>query len=158
MRMPALLLSSGLLLAFLPMSAQTQSLMTPKTDYVTIVNSGNARIAGYRLQVGASGNLQSVYSSHRGGARGKRNGHLTTYLTKRFFSDLKAAGSLANLPVGRRWLTPRREAYPGIHIYLRYHGEQSPDMRQVSAPTGEQLYQDIKQAIQVLRLPVPDTP
>ena len=152
---------TGLLAAAASAQTQHQYHTTPATDFAYIINSGSGRILGYRIYVSAAGRLQSAVTLRNGATRNQRNGHLILPQTQRFFSDLKAAMPLAALPMGRR--APRglgliRDTAPGIHIYLRYHGQQSPDLRQVSSASGKQLYQDVKHILGVLRQPIPNVP
>ena len=134
---------------------------TPDTDFAYIVNSGSGRIPGYRIYVGAGGRLQSAVTLRSGATRNRRRGYLIAPQTRRFFSDLKAAMPLAALPTGRRAQRGQgliRDTAPGIHISMRYHGQQSPDLRQVSSANGKRLYQDVKHILAVLRQPVPNVP
>lgn len=152
---------TGLLPAAVSAQARHRYHTTPDTDFAYIINSGSGRIPGYRIYVGAGGKLQSAVTLRNGTARDRRRGYLIPPQTRRFFSDLKTAMPLAALRTGRRAPIGQgliRDTAPGIHITLRYHGQQSPDLRQVSSASGKQLYQDVKHILAVLRQPVPNVP
>ena len=128
------------------------------TDFVYIVNSGNGPISGYRVYVASSGRLSAVYFL-RGGRRSTRHsGTLSPVVSRRFFADLALASPVNKLASSARPDTAPTDDAPGIHIYVLYHGHQSPDLRLSASSAGESLYQDVKQAIQAVRLPVPNTP
>ena len=158
---PSLLLFVALLL--LPaLSASAKSVhrirASASRDFAYIINTGNAQIAGYRVYVGANGRLSSVYLM-RGGRRGvQRKGSLTPLVARRFFRDLAQAAPVNALPFATRPETVQPMDAPGIRIYVLYHNHQSPDLRQSASSAGEALYQDVKQAIQTVRLPVPNEP
>ena len=143
--------------ASLPMQAKTprHSRAMPPLASATITNSGSGSLTGYRIRVTANGHLASVTLLRNGRASGGRTGLLVSPVTRRFFSDLAHAGPLSALPT-----LPRLAAAPapGVRITIRWHGQQSPDLREAQSEAGRTLYQDALQIIQVLRLPVPDTP
>ncbi len=154
------------LTALFPMTASAQARhryrTTPDTDFAYIINSGSGRILGYRIYVGAGGRVQSAVTLRSGGTRDRRRGRLIPAQTRRFFGDLKAALPLSQLHTGRMEMQNgqgmSRDDAPGIHIYLNYHGQQSPDLRQVSSASGMQIYQDVKHIMEVLRQPIPNVP
>ena len=143
--------------ASLPMQAKTprHSRAAPLLASATITNSGSGSLPGYRIRVTANGHLASVTLLHNGRVSGGRTGLLVSPVTQRFFSDLAHASPVSALPVLPQ-LT--NAPAPGVRITIRYRGQQSPDLRQAQSEAGRTLYQDALQIIQVLRLPVPNTP
>ena len=160
MRTFSLLALALLLLPALSASAKSahHSRAAVSRDFAYIINSGNTQISGYRVYVGANGRLSSVYLM-RGGRRGvHRTGSLSPLVARRFFADLAQAAPLNALPYGVRPETAPAMDAPGIRIYVLYHDQQSPDLRYSAGSAGKALYQDVKQAIQTVRMPVPNEP
>lgn len=127
-------------------------------DYAYVFNSGTGRLPGYRIYVDRSGHLSSATLYQNGRTSGGRRGTLPPAVTRRFFADLAAAGSVDALPMTLSPAVASPNAAPGIRVTIHYHGRLSSDLRQASSGAGETLYQDVKQIVQVLRLPIPDTP
>lgn len=128
------------------------------SDFAYIYNSGGGALPGYRVYVGANGHLSSVILLRSGRVTGGRKGTLTPAVARRFFADLAAAGpvgALPSQPLGRGD-TPMDA--PTVRVFVRYHGEQSPNLRRSVSGAGARVYQDAKQIVQVLRLPAPDNP
>ncbi len=46
----------------------------------------------------------------------------------------------------------------GPQVFVLYRGVRSPNLRAASDDKGKELYQRVKQAIEVVRLPIPDMP
>ena len=160
MRPSFLLFACSCLLAAAPVSAKNahQHHVIPPSDYAYIVNTGNSDSPGYRVFVGSNGRLSAVYLLRGGRRGGRRTGSLTSRVTRRVFADLTRATPVNTLSqYDSQQLSSLSEA-PGIHIYVYYHGHQSPDLRLAASGAGKALYQDVKQAIQVVRLPIPNTP
>ncbi len=140
-------------------SARTTHHRTPApTDYVYIVNSGSFDIPGYRVYLGSNGKLAAVYLPHTGRHGPRRTASLTPLVTRRIFADLKQASPVNALPQGARLDTNLPVDAPEVRIYVYYHTRQSPDLRTATSVAGKALYQDVKQAIQAVRMPVPNAP
>ena len=146
------------LTAFAPVHAKTPRRARAAADYAYVFNSGTGGLAGYRIYVDTNGHLSSATLYQSGRTSGGRRGTLTGAVTRRFFADLAAAGSVDALPMTPSPAVTGANAAPGVRVTIRYHGRLSSDLRQASSGTGERLYQDVKQIVQVLRLPIPDTP
>ena len=155
-------------------------LAAPKsTGEVTIVSTGDRITPGYRVTVQPSGALSSALVPRGQHTPIRRSNTLIALNRERFFADLAKAGPLPNLPTGsvtapfgqqggRRGgrgrggqrtpaFTPGRvNPYP--KIFVRYHGKLSPNLRQASSEQGRVLYQDVKQILSILRLPIPNVP
>ena len=143
----------------LPLYAKTTHHRTPApADYVYIVNTGSLDISGYRVYLGSNGKLSAIYLPHSGKHGPRRTGSLTPLVTRRIFADLKQASPVNALLQGPGPDTNSPTDAPGVRIYVYYHNRQSPDLRTVVGSAGKALYQDVKQAIQAVRLPVPNTP
>ena len=61
---------------------------------------------------------------------------------------------------GNRPQTPSAytTAVTGPQVFVLYRGVRSPNLRAASDDKGKELYQRVKQAIEVVRLPIPDMP
>jgi len=155
-----LLFVCSCLLAATPVTAKNtrKHHISPPSDYAYIVNTGNIDVPGYRVFIGSNGRLSAIYLLRGGRRGGKRVGSLTPKVTRRIFVDLAQAVPVNALPQYDAQQMNSAADAPGIHIYIFYHGHQSPDLRLAASSTGKTLYQDVKQAIQAVRLPVPNTP
>ena len=138
---------------------------------VTIINTGDRLTPGYRVTVQPSGALSSALVPFGQKTAIRQANQMIAVNRQRFFADLAAAEPLASLPTGsaaapaagRRGRRARQTApTPGItsypQVYVRYQGRQSPNLRAAGSAAGRSLYQDVKQVLQVLRLPIPDSP
>jgi len=128
------------------------------SDSAYIFNSGGGTLPGYRVYVGANGHLSSVILLRSGRTTGGRRGTLTPTVARRFFADLAAAGPVGSLPSQPLGVGNAPTDAPTVRVFVRYHGQQSPDLRRSASGAGAKVYQDAKQIVQVLRLPVPDNP
>ncbi len=128
------------------------------SDFAYIFNSGGGALPGYRVYVGANGHLSSVILLRSGRTTGGRRGTLTPTVARRFFADLAAAGPVGALPSQPLGTDDTQMEAPTVRVFVRYHGEQSPNLRRSASGAGAKVYQDAKQIVQVLRLPVPDNP
>jgi len=147
------------LLLTMPLHAKTtHHRAAAPVDYVYIVNTGSFDIPGYRVYLGSNGKLSAVYLPHTGRHGPRRTGSLTPLVTRRVFADLKQASPVNALPQGARLDTNLSVDAPEVRIYVYYHNRQSPDLRTATNAAGKALYQDVKQAIQAVRMPVPNTP
>ena len=146
------------LMAFSPAHAKTPRRASAAADYAYVFNSGTGGLAGYRIYVDRNGHLSSATLYQNGRTSGGRRGTLTAAVTRRFFADLAQAGPVDALPMMPSPVGTEPNAAPGIRVTIRYHGRQSSDLRRAGSGAGATLYQDIKQIVQVLRLPIPDTP
>ena len=154
-----LLFTCVVLLLTASVSAKTTHHRTPApVDYVYIVNTGSFDIPGYRVYLGSNGKLSAVYLPRTGRHGPRRTGSLTPLVTRRIFADLKQAYPINALPQGAGLDTNLSGTAPEIRIYLLYHNRQSPDLRNAASTAGKNLYQDVKQAIQAVRMPVPNVP
>lgn len=148
---------------------------------VTIISTGDRQTPGYRVTVTAGGALASTLTPRGHHAPIRRSDTLIAANRERFFADLAKAEPVSRLstgaitsagPRGVRGRNGRRgfrqqqapggasrqapSAYP--EVFVRYQGRQSPNLRQASSEPGRVLYQDVKQILQVLRLPIPNVP
>lgn len=173
------ILGAALLLPFAPLSA---TVAAPKSaGDVVIISTGDRQTPGYRVRVTPDGTLSSALVP-RGHHTPIRHSDMLIALTRqRFFADLAKAEPVSKLPTGtitapfgrqggRRGrggrgrsgqraaaVTPGRiNPYP--EVFVRHHGQQSPNLRQASSEQGRALYQDVKQILSVLRLPIPNVP
>ena len=165
---------AALLLTFAPVSAAVAA--PPPTGEVVIISTGSRLTPGYRVTVQASGISASTLVPRGQLPPIRHTDKMIAATRQRFFSDLAKAEPLPNLPTdllsaspvqqgGRRrrggQAAPRAAAgrvnlYP--EIFVRYQGRQSPNLRQASTEPGRVLYQDIKQILHVLRMPIPNVP
>ena len=134
----------------LPFAFAPASFSAPRPDAVTILSTGDRLTPGYRVSVTPSGVISSVLVP-RGGRRPIRaTNKMIAVNRRRFFADLAAASPLNAVPTDSLGTAPR--------IYVRYRGRLSPNLRAASSAPSQALYQDVKQILQVLRLPIPDQP
>lgn len=168
---PALLLCASLIL---PLSAQSASVAAPRnTRDVVIISTGDRLTPGYRVTVEPDGALASTLVPFGQKTPIRQTDKMIAINRERFFADIASAEPLTNLPTGAVTGAPmgrgnrRRNArQPAAarrssirpQIYLEYKGRTSPNLRAVNSTAGRVLYQDVKQILQVLRLPIPNTP
>lgn len=180
MNKQALILSAALL----PLVLAPASVAAPRSaGEVVIINTGDRATPGYRVTVGPHGSLTGVLIPAGRRTPIRRTDRMIAATRQRFFADLTNAEPVSKLPTGsipmpfgqqggrqggrhgRRGrggqgtvvTTPGRvNPYP--EVFVRYQGQQSPDLRQASSEQGRVLYQDVKQILQVLRLPIPNVP
>ncbi len=139
---------------------------------VTIINTGGPIIPGYRITVGPEGQLSSTLQPRNGAKAIVRTDQMTSLNRHRFFRDLTKAGPLNALPVGtgqgmtgsrrgrRNRAMPQNMAgsLSGPQVYVLYRGRQTPNLRAAGSSAGKAIYQDVKQIMNVLRMPIPDYP
>ncbi len=148
MKKQALISGAALLL---PLVLASASIATPRSaGEVVIINTGDRVTPGYRVTVEPSGALASALVPTGRRKPIRRTNRMAALNRRRFFADLSNAGPLGSLPGAGTLSAPA--------VYVRYHGQQSPNLRTASTASGQMLYQDVKQTLQVLRLPIPDTP
>ena len=122
----------------------------PTAGLVTIISTGDRLTPGYRVTVTPSGVISSVLVP-RGGKRAIRaTNRMIAVNRQRFFADLAAARPLSALPTDALGTAPR--------IFVQSRGQQSSNLRAARSASGQALYQDVKQILQILRLPIPDQP
>ncbi len=170
-------LGAALLLPFAPLSA---AVAAPKTaGDVIIVSTGDRLTPGYRVTVTPGGALSSALVPRGHHTPIRRSDMLIAVNRQRFFTDLTKAEPVSNLPTGTITAPSGRQGRrrgrggrggqrtaattpvginPYPEVFVRYQGRQSPNLRQASSASGQALYQDVKQILQVLRLPIPDQP
>lgn len=139
----------------------------PAAGGITIINSGDAYVPGYRITVGPNGELRAASFPRNGGPTIRRRDQMTTEIHRRFLADLAKAAPVNALstgavaPAGRQGrrvqVTLPRQVY-GAQVYVIYQTRTSPNLRMASSAAGKTLYQDVKQIMSVLRLPVPNVP
>jgi len=159
----------------LPFALTSASAAAPRSaGQVVIVNTGDRLTPGYRVTVGPGGSLTAVIVPTGRQAPIRQTDRMIAVNRQRFFADLASAEPLASLPTGslstasarrgrRRRGTPQASAVgarvnPYPQVFVRYQGRQSPNLRTASSQSGRVLYQDVKQILQVLRLPIPNVP
>ncbi len=176
MKKQALILSAALL----PLIFASASIAAPRSaGEVVIINTGDRVTPGYRVTVGPHGSLMGVLTPAGRRTPIRRTDKMIAATRQRFFADLASAEPVSKLPTGtitapfgrqggrRRGrgrggqgtavTTPGRvNPYP--EVFVRYQGQQSPNLRQASSEQGRVLYQDVKQILQILRLPIPNVP
>ncbi len=147
MNKQALILSVSLL----PLVLASASVAAPRpAGEVVIINTGDRLTPGYRVTVEPNGALASALVPTGGRKPIRRTNKMIAVNRRRFFADLASAGPLNSLQGAGTGSAPA--------VYVRYHGQLSPNLRTASSQNGQVLYQDVKQILQVLRLPVPDFP
>lgn len=153
-----------------PSRAQTNSAAASQS--VTIINTGYGLLPGYRITVSPSGQLSGTMQPRYRARPIVRTDQMIAANRKRFFSDLAKAGPLNALPMGRGQAPAgnrrgrRAQNSPpipvgslaGPQVFVLYRGQQTPNLRAAGSSTGQAIYQDVKQIMQVLRLPIPDYP
>lgn len=140
---------------------------------VTIISTGDRLTPGYRVTVAPNGALASTLVPAGQKTPIRRTDEMVAVNRRRFFADLAAAEPLNTLPTGARSAPASAQrqrgrrsrqtpsaggATPYPQVYVRYQGRQSPNLRAAGSSPGRALYQDVKQILQVLRLPIPNQP
>ena len=135
----------------IPLVVTSACVAAPRSSSnVVIISTGDRMTPGYHVTVTPGGVISSVLVP-RGGRRPIRaTNRMIAVNRQRFFSDLASAGPLAAMPTDSFGSAPR--------IYVRYQGHLSPNLRAAESAPGQALYQDVKQILQVLRLPIPNEP
>ncbi len=167
----ALILSAALL----PLVLASASAAAPRsTGEVVIINTGDRLTPGYRVTVEPNGALASTLVPAGQRTPIHRTDKMIAVNRQRFFADLASAEPLANLPTGSLPAASARRGRRGRgapqaaagtagvnpypQVFVRYQGRQSPNLRTANSTPGQVLYQDVKQILQVLRLPIPNVP
>ena len=150
--MKALTFSCTLCAALLlPVALASASIAAPpRAGEVVIYSTGDRLTPGYRVTVEPNGVLSSVLVPFHHGKPLRRKDRMIAANRRRLFSDLANAGPLTSLPTEASGSAPQ--------IFVRYQGRRTPNLRAASSQGGQVLYQDVKQILQVLRLPIPDQP
>ena len=136
----------------LPFAFASAALSAPRpaAGLVTIISTGDRLTPGYRVTVAPSGVISSALVP-RGQRRAiRRKDRMIAVNRQRFFADLAASSPLNAVPTNASGSAPE--------IFVRYRGRLSPNLRAARSTSGQALYQDVKQILQVLRLPIPDVP
>ena len=134
----------------MPLVVTSACVAAPRSSNVVIISTGDRLTPGYHVTVTPSGVISSVLVP-RGGKRAIRaTNRMIAVNRQRFFTDLASAGPLAALPTDALGTAPR--------IFVRSRGQQSSNLRAARSASGQALYQDVKQILQVLRLPIPNEP
>ena len=137
------------------------------TGSILILNTGDAYVPGYRITVGPNGELTSASFPRNGGPTIRRRDQMTPANHQRLLADLAKAAPVNALPIGkaapagrrRRRVPPPPPAQAcGAQVFVIYQKRESPNLRIAASGTGKILYQDIKQIMQVLRMPTPNVP
>jgi hypothetical protein len=155
-------ISLAFFLTTVPLSAAPAKPASP----ITIITTGDRYIPSYRITVDVDGQLSAVTFPRNPAHQLRRTNKLIPANRKRLFSDLAKAEPIRALPSGRNLaaLRGRRQGRiaptgpSGMRVYVQYGGQQSPDLRQASSAAGQKLYQDVRQIMAVLGMPVPNTP
>ncbi|MDQ2800931.1 MAG: hypothetical protein M3Y13_14965 [Armatimonadota bacterium] len=140
----------------------------PMAGDITIIDTGDAYVPGYRITVGSAGELRAVSFARNGGPTIRRQDQMTPENHKRLLADLAKAAPVNAIPTGitatpfgrrrRRIQTPPPRQIYGAQIFVVYQKRTSPNLRMAASGAGKTVYQDIKQVMQVLGMPVPDVP
>jgi len=136
--------------ALLPLALGPAAAAPRRGGEAVIISTGTRQVAGYRVVVEPNGALASSFVPRGQRKAIRRTERMIAVNRQKFFGDLANAGPLSALPAGGTGDAPR--------IVVRYHGRQSPNLRAATTPSGQVLYQDVKQILQVLRLPIPNVP
>ncbi len=132
-------------LTYLP-SLASKPLPSSLSGDAQIVNSGSTNTQGYAIFVTPSG----VTFSHAGtvprvnGALSimglMSKGRISKAKADKFYSDIKAAVPLARLPVDHMF----RSVSFGTSTYVKYNGQQTPDLSSPADARGQALAADVK--------------
>ena len=126
----------------LPIFSQKTFALVP-SNTVVIANSGSTNTVGYRIYVSPSGQVTYVDGKRQG--RGK----LSPVITKQFFSDLRAAEPLSQLPMRRPCLKP---ASFGTSTTVRLGAQQSADLSCPGNDKAELLFKDVNVIRRILHV------
>ncbi len=169
----AFTLSAGLL-----PGAYAQKKAKASGDILTVINSGDRLSPGYRVTVTPAGAVHGVVRTRSGKVTINRRDQMIGPTRDRLFEDLKDAAPLDRLRTGsgngggqgrqqgqggrRGGFGNRTPTYAsrvtGPQVFVEYRGVRSPNLRDAADDKGKELYQRVKQAIEVVRLPIPNTP
>ncbi len=161
--------------------AQKKSPTKASGDILTIVNSGDRLSPGYRVTVTPAGAVHGVVRTRSGRVTINRRDQMIGPTRDRLFEDLKDAAPLDRLSADGGSIAPqnnRQQGRRGRHggfnnrtstpsytgrvtgpqVFVLYRGIRSPNLRAAADDKGKELYQRVKQAIEVVRLPIPDVP
>ena len=116
-------------LSFALMGAGNLPASSPNT--VTIFNPGDANYTGYAIAVEPSGQVWTMDGA------GRSQSQLPSALTQAFFTDLAAAGPLAQLAS-----RPCTSEHPNMGIYLVWKGQHSPNLQCSSDSRADRLLTD----------------
>ena len=122
----------------------------PAAGLVTIISTGDRVTPGYRVTIFPNGVLLSVLVPRGRRQAIRRTDRMIAVNRQRFFADLAASSPLNTVPTNASGSAPE--------IFVRYRGRLSPNLRAATSMSGQALYQDVKQILQVLRLPIPNQP
>ncbi len=160
-------------------TAPKKAVTTAYVDILTIINSGDRLSPGYRVTVTPAGTVHGVVRTRSGRITIDRRDVMIAPTRERLFEDLKDAAPLDRLRTdenniasqnrqqgrrGRRGYSNRTPAptytgrVTGPQVYVIYRGVRSPNLRAAGDDKGKELYQRVKQAIEVVRLPIPNVP
>lgn len=155
--------------------AQKKARATTSGDILTIINSGDRLSPGYRVTVTPAGAVHGVVRTRSGRTTIDRRDQMIGPTRDRLFEDLKDAAPLDQLRTdqgsngyqnrqqgrrrGNRTQTPTYTGrVTGPQVFVIYRSVRSPNLRAAGDEKGKELYQRVKQAIEVVRLPIPDVP
>lgn len=165
--------------------AQKKAPTKASGDILTIINSGDRLSPGYRVTVTPAGAVHGVVRTRSGKVTINRRDQMIGPTRERLFEDLKDAAPLDRLRTGggnsgggnnggqgrpqgrggRRGGFGNRTPTPtyasrvtGPQVFVEYRGVRSPNLRDAADDKGKELYQRVKQAIEVVRLPIPNVP
>lgn len=156
-------------------AAASKKAPTRAADILTIINSGDRLSPGYRVTVTPTGAVHGVVRTRSGKTTIDRRDQMIGPTRDRLFEDLKDAVPLDRLRTdqgnngyqnrqqgrrrGNRTQTPTYSGrVTGPQVYVIYRGVRSPNLRAAGDDKGKELYQRVKQAIEVVRLPIPNVP
>ncbi|MGI4787632.1 MAG: hypothetical protein ACRYFS_02150 [Janthinobacterium lividum] len=136
---------------------------------VIIINTGDRLSPGYRVTVQSNGILSATLFPYPGQKPVHRTDKMIALNRERLFADLAKAEPLARLSTssstGRirtnrnaQRVAQAEASLSSPQILVRFHGQQSPNLRAAGSTPARVLYQDIKQVLEVLRLPIPNQP
>ncbi len=158
-----------------PKKAAPRKAPVQAADTLTIINSGDRLSPGYRVTVSPAGAVHGVVRTRTGKVTIDRRDQMIGPTRDRLFEDLKDAAPLDELRTdennsqnrqqGRRGRRGSRTPAPtyagrvtGPQVYVIYRSVRSPNLRAARDDKGKELYQRVKQAIEVVRLPIPNVP
>ncbi len=161
--------------------APAKAATKPAADVLTIINSGDRLSPGYRVTVTPFGAVHGVVRTRSGKTTIDRRDQMIAPTRDRLFEDLRDAAPLDRLSANGTAATPQNNRQQGRRgrggglgnrtqaqsdtarvtgpqVFVVYRGVRSPNLRAASDDKGKELYQRVKQAIEVVRLPIPNVP